>query len=76
MLISFIIRRSKTIITISKVIVSILLINIIVLILLSKKCDRSPKIIKNALISKKRKKLCKIKTTTNSKQNNNIKIFS
>jgi len=76
MLIFFIIRYSKTIITIFKIIVLILLINIIVLVLLLKKRDQLFKIIENAFISKKREKLFKIKITTNSKQDNNVKIFS
>jgi len=71
-----IIRRSKTIITISKVIVLILLANIIVSMLLSKKYNRLSKIIENASISKKRERLSKIKTTTNNKKNNNVKILS
>jgi len=71
-----IIKRFEIIITISKIIVSISLINIIVLVLLLKKCDRLSKITKNALISKKEERLSKIETTTNSKQDNNVKIFS
>jgi len=76
MLILFIIRRSKTIITISKVIVSTFLINIIVFVLLLKKRNRLSKITKNAFIFKKRQKLSKIKTTTSSKQDNNVETFS
>jgi len=71
-----IIRRSKTIITILEVIVSISLINIIVFVLSSKKRDRLSKITKNALISKKKERLSKIETTTSSKQNNDVEIFS
>jgi len=72
----FIIRRFKTIITISKVIVSTSLINIIVFILLLKKRNRLSKITRNALIFKKKERLSKIKTTTSNKQNNNVEIFS
>jgi len=71
-----IIRRSKTIITIFQVIVSTSLVDIIVLVLLLKKCDRLFKITKNALISKKREKSFKIKTTISNKQDNNIETFS
>jgi len=74
--ISFIIKRSKTIITIFKVIISTFFINIIVFVLLSKKCNRLSKIIENALIFKKREKLSKIETTTNNKQDNDVEIFS
>jgi len=74
--ISLIIRRFKTIITILEVIVSILLIDIIVFVLLLKKRDRLSKITKNAFISKKRERLSKIETTTSSKQDNNIEVFS
>jgi len=75
-LIFSIIRRSKTIITIFKVIVSTFLIDIIVLVLLLKKRNRLSKITKNALMFKKRERLSKIKTITSSKQSNNIKTFS
>jgi len=75
-LIFFIIKHFKTIITIFKVIVLILLIDIIVFILLLKKRNRLSKITKNALIFKKRKKLSKIKTITSNKQNNNVETFS
>jgi len=74
--ISFIIKRSKTIITIFKVIISTFLINIIVFVLLSKKRNRLSKIIENAIIFKKREKLSKIETTTNNKQDNDVEIFS
>jgi len=70
------IRRLETTTTIFKIIVSISLINIIGLILLSKKCNQLSKTTKNALISKKRDKLSKIKTTTNSKKDNNVKMLS
>ncbi len=76
MFILSIIRRLKTTITILEVIASTLLINIIVLVLLLKKCDQSSKTIENALISKKRNKLFKIKTTTNSKKDNDVKTLS
>jgi len=69
------IKCSKTIITISKVIVSTLLIDIIVFVLLLKKRDRSSKIIEKALMFKKREKSSKIKITTSNKQVNNVKIF-
>jgi len=72
----FIIKRSKTIIIIFEVIVSTSLIDIIVFVLLLKKRDRLSKITKNASISKKREKLSKIETTTNSKQDNDVEIFS
>jgi len=75
MFIFFIIKHSKTIIIIFEIIVSISLVNIIIFILLLKKCDQLSKITRNALISKKREKLSKIKITTSNKQNNNIKIF-
>jgi len=71
-----IIRRLETIIIISKVIVSKLLIDIIVLVLSLKKCDRLSKTIENAFMPKKRDKLSKIKTTTNSKKDNNVKTLS
>jgi len=70
-----IIKRFKTIITISKVIVLTSLIDIIVLVLLLKKRDRLFKITKNALIFKKRERLSKIKTITSNKQDNDIEIF-
>jgi hypothetical protein len=70
------IRRLETTTTIFKIIVSISLINIIGLILLSKKRNQLSKTTKNALISKKRDKLSKIKTTTNSKKDNNVKMLS
>jgi len=69
------IRRLETIITISRVSISTFLINTIVLVLSSKKRDRSSKIIENAFISKKREQLSKIKTTTSNKQDNNVEIF-
>ena len=72
----FIIKRFKTIITISKVIVSILLINIVVLVLLLKKRKRLSKTIENALMSKKRDRSSKIKIVTNSKKDNNVKTLS
>jgi len=56
MFISFIIKRFKTIIIISKVIVSKSLINIIIFILLLKKRNRLSKTIENALMSKKKDK--------------------
>jgi hypothetical protein len=74
--ISFTIRRSKTTILISKVIVLISLVDIIVLILLLKKHNQLSKIVENTLISKKRDRLSKIKVIINSKKNNNIKILS
>ena len=74
-LIFFIIKRFKTIITIFKITISTSLVDIIVFVLLLKKRDRLSKIIKNALMSKKREKLSKIKITTNSKQSNNIETF-
>ncbi len=70
------IRRLETTTTIFKIIVSISLINIIGLILLSKKRNQLSKTTKNALISKKRDKLSKIKTSTNSKKDNNVKMLS
>jgi len=76
MFIFFIIRRFKTIITIFKVIASKFLVNIIILILSSKKRDRLSKIIENALMSKKKDRLSKIKITTNSKKDNDVKTSS
>ncbi len=73
--ISFIIKYFKIIIIVSKVIVLILLINIIIFVLLLKKYNRLSKTIENPLIFKKKDKLSKIKTTTNSKKDNNIKIL-
>jgi len=70
-----IIRRFKTIIIISKVIVSKSLVNIIVFILLLKKRNRSSKTTKNAFMFKKRDKLSKIKIATNSKKDNDDKIL-
>jgi len=72
----FIIKRSKTIIIIFKVIVLTSLVDIIVFILLLKKRNRLSKIIENASISKKKERLFKIKITTSSKQSNDVKIFS
>jgi len=74
--ISFIIKCSKTIITISKVIVSTSLIDIVVSILLLKKHNRLSKTIENPFISKKRNKLFKIKIVTNRKKDNNVRILS
>jgi len=76
MLIFSIIRRLKTIITISKVIVSKSLVDIIVLVLSLKKRDQLSKIIENALMSKKRDKLSKIKIITNNKKGNDVKTSS
>jgi len=75
MLIFFIIRRFETTITIFKIIVLTFLVDIIVFVLLFKKRDHLSKIIENALVSKKREKLFKIKITTSNKQDNDIKIF-
>jgi len=58
-----------------KVIVLTSLIDIIVLVLSSKKNDRSPKIAKNALISKKRDKSSKIKSIINNKKDNDVKTL-
>jgi len=76
MSISFIMRRLKTIITIFEVIASTFLVDIIVLVLSLKKRNQSSKITKNALISKKRNKSLKIKTTTNSKKDNDVETSS
>ncbi len=54
MFILFIMRRFETIITIFEVIASTSLVDIIVLVLLSKKRDQLSKTTKNALISKKK----------------------
>ncbi len=70
--ISSTIRRLKTIITISKVIVSTSLVDIVVLVLLPKKREQSSKTIENALMFKKRDRLSKIKIVTNSKKSNNV----
>jgi len=70
--ISFIIKCSKTIITISKVIVSISLVNIVILVLLLKKRKQLPKTIENASIFKKKNRLFKIKTIINNKKDNNV----
>ncbi len=72
MSIFFIIRHSKTIITIFEIIVSTSLIDIVVLILLLKKCEQLSKTTKNALIFKKKNRLSKIKTIINSKKDNNV----
>ncbi len=72
MFIFFIIKYFKTIITISKVTVLILLVDIVIFVLLLKRRDRLLKIAKNAFISKKRDRLFKIKIVTNNKKNNNI----
>jgi hypothetical protein len=71
-----IIRRFKTIIIVSKVIVSKSLVNIIVFILSLKKRNRSSKTTKIAFIFKKRDKSSKIKIATNSKKDNDNKILS
>ncbi len=55
MFILFIIKRFKTIITIFKIIVLTLLANIVVLILLLKKRERSFKTIENAFMLKEKK---------------------
>jgi len=72
----FIIRRSKITIIILEVILLILLVNIIVFVLLLKKRNRLSKTTKNTHIFKKKDRLFPIKTTTNSKKDNNIKILS
>jgi len=80
MLIFFIIRHSKTIITISKVIVSTFLINIIVLVLLSKKCNRLSKITKTRLCLRKEKDYLRLRLlqatskTTISKHSFNVVV--
>jgi len=76
MFIFFIIKRFKTIIIIFKEIVSKFLINIIISILLLKKRNRSSKTTKNALISKEKNRSSKIKITTNSKKDNDVKTLS
>ncbi len=72
----FIMRRSKTIITILEVIVSTSLVDIIVLVLSLKKRNQSSKTIENALMSKKRNRSFKIKTTINNKKGNDVKTSS
>ena len=72
----FIIRRSKTTITILEVIASKPLVNIIVLVLLLKKRDQLSKATKNALMPKKRDRSPKVKTTTNNKKDNDVKTLS
>jgi len=59
-----------------EMIASIFLVDIIVLVLSLKKRDQSPKTIENALISKKRDRLPKVKATTNSKKDNDVKTLS
>ena len=76
MFILFIIRRFETIITILELIVLKLLVDIIILVLSLKKRDQLSKTTKNALMSKKRDRLSKIKTTTNSKEDNDVKTSS
>jgi hypothetical protein len=76
MFILSIIRYLETIITIFEIIVLILLVDIIVLVLLFKKRNQLSKTTKNALISKKKDKLSKIKIITNSKKDNNIETIS
>jgi len=76
MFILSIIRYLETIITIFEIIVLILLVDIIVLVLLLKKRNQLSKTTKNALISKKKDKLSKIKIITNSKKDNNIETIS
>jgi len=76
MFILFIIRYFKTTIIVFEVIVSILLVNIIVFVLLSKKRNQLSKTIKNAFMSKKKNRLFKIKIITNNKKDNNVEILS
>ncbi len=76
MFIFFIIRRSKTIITIFEISVLRSLVDIIVSILSLKKRDRSFKIVENASMSKKKDKLLKIKIVINKKKDNNVKTLS
>ncbi len=76
MFILSIIRYLETIITIFEINVLILLVDIIVLVLLLKKRNQLSKTTKNALISKKKDKLSKIKIITNSKKDNNIETIS
>jgi hypothetical protein len=76
MFIFFIIRRFKTTIIVFKVIVSKSLVDIIVLVLLLKKRNQLFKTTKNALMPKKKDRLSKIKTITNSKKDNDVKTLS
>jgi len=76
MSILFIMRRPKTTITILEVIALTPLVDIIVLVLSSKKRDQLSKATKNALMPKKRGRSLKIKTTTNSKEGNDVETSS
>jgi len=75
MSIFFIIRRSKTIITIFEIIVLTSLVDIIVLVLLSKKRDRSSKITKNALISKKKIDCLRLRLLQTTRKTTTLKHY-